>query len=522
MAAAQDGTVYAVALAYWDVYRYTVSRDPDYLVALKGSSFSNLAEDMVWVPLTATSRMNTNIMADQKYYHLCAVSDDQTQFILHTKPADNWVWDRYPRTFSTRIILSGPHSNNTVNPTMIMTVDWPNVTANQVVYPWAMASVQDLASANTTDDSSISSTTTPLFAEWVRFSTNFHGADCMQSISGAFSQLPRPVYFTALLVTPFTSFNSSSPTPFPPSLTSTQKIVIQNITACDSQSTAMTVQGSVAYIVCISSLYPAPCFIQVNILTGSISQVRITFANKAIAKKNWMDETMTPSLVAVSNQSFIYTDSLELPRLYYSIDMNGNMDNYTLGNVQLFSSNNLNPDWWNSPLTLSTASSVMVSILTFLLAVLLIWAYEKLLKRRRSTWIDDADVPGSKVAEEMDDEAFWAYQRDEQVRVRHRDVQKESSSGRSPDQNPLAPHANVFVSSPFETSYTTTAVASSRDFLRERHSGPLREQLGLSNHPRPNVVTTIPDEESDDLSSFRLPSAPVEPSAPELPTLYHC
>ncbi|GJJ72875.1 hypothetical protein EMPS_05233 [Entomortierella parvispora] len=536
MTAAQDGTVYAVALAYWAIYDYTTSRYPDYLVAVKGSSPSGLAQDMVWTPLTATARTNTNIMAENQYDHVCAVSDDQTQFIIHSKAGDKWPRDRYPSTFSTRVILSGPHSNNTLNPTLWTTLDQLDNNDLQPIDPWVMVAVQDLASVNTTNTTSTSSTTSSLFVEWVRLSTNYNGLNYMQSIQGFFSQPLSSFAFggslaaasslsltamavqgkmfyglspspqVSLLATPLTSFNSSSSPHFPAQLTITQSIAIQSTSGCGAKSSALTVQGSVAYIVCISLDYPSPppTFMTVNIESGSVTQSPITYANKAIARKQWSYKAMAPSLVALSDKSFIYSDGLELPRLYYSIDINGYMDNYTLGDVQLFSSNNLNPNWWNSPLTLSTASSVMVSISTFLLAVLLIWAQEKYLRRRKRTWVDDADIPGSKVAEEMDEEAFRAYQREEQERVQ-RHVENQASLGRSPDRDVYSPYADVTVSSQFETSYTPSA-STSRDALRESHSDPLGlGPLGFSSHPRPNVVTTIPDEESNDQATTRLP-----------------
>ena len=236
-----------------------------------------------------------------------------------------------------------------------------------------------------------------------------------------------------------------------------------------------------------------------NLLTGSISQTQIKFANKAIANNIWItiyEPGPVPSLVAISDQFFIFDGSGGVPRLYYSIDGNGYMDNYTLGDIPLFSSNNMNPGLTSSPLTLSDVTSVMMSIAALLLALLLIWAQEKILRRQKRTWIDDTDIPGSKVAEEMDEEAFRAYQRDEQERVQ-RHIQEQISLGRQPDQDPFTPYSDLTVSPQFETSYTRSATTS-RDALNEPHSGLLRlEQLGFSSHPRPNVVTTIPDEESN-------------------------
>lgn len=244
-----------------------------------------------------------------------------------------------------------------------------------------------------------------------------------------------------------------------------------------------------------------------NIQTGSVSQTQLTFANKAIADETWtLSRGQSPLLVAVSDKSFIYSDSSDVPKLYYSIDGNGLMDNYTLSDIPLFSSNNMNPNWSSSPLTLSNLVSALVTIAALFVALFLFWAQEKFLRQRERTWIDDSDIPGSKVAEEMDEESFRVYQREEQERMQ-RHVQEQISLGRPPEQNPFAPYADITVSPQFETSYTGTAVTTSREALTEAHSEPLRlEGLRFSSHPRPNVVTTIPDDDEDsNYTGTRLP-----------------
>lgn len=229
-----------------------------------------------------------------------------------------------------------------------------------------------------------------------------------------------------------------------------------------------------------------------------MSSTQIRFANKAIANKRWVSGGVSPIFVAVSNQAFIFTDNDQTPSFYYSIDETGYMNNYTLNNIPLFSSNNPNPDMTSSPITLSGAVSILVSIAALILAGLLMWAQDKVLERRKREWIDDADVPGSKVAEEVDEEAFRAYQREQHERMQCHIQEQPRYEQQHQQPDNYYPYADVTVSPAFETIFTSRSATTSRDALNEMHSGPLRadglEQLAFSSHPRPNVVTTITDD----------------------------
>jgi len=135
----------------------------------------------------------------------------------------------------------------------------------------------------------------------------------------------------------------------------------------------------------------------------------------------------------------------------------------------------------SKPLTFSGLYTFAIVIGCLVLAALLVWVQRLLFKWRASKWIDDSDIPGSKVAEEVQDQS-----------------QNQSSGG---VQSPLGMYVPPSYS---ETDITRNNSHTSMTPLSATGDGSpsLRadelELVTFSSHPRPNVVTTITDGSSED------------------------
>ncbi|KAG0052625.1 hypothetical protein BGZ83_002341 [Gryganskiella cystojenkinii] len=268
---------------------------------------------------------------------------------------------------------------------------------------------------------------------------------------------------------------------------------------CKGRQSALNMRYPNLYIVCFSENYPddnSPRLLRINIETKSFSQASIQLS-KNTDRLELLRQRHNPwSLMAISESMLLLVDnSDQFPRHLHH--------------------NNPNPDMSRSPLTLSDLESVLITVAALVLALLHIWIKEQILKRKMrkwkgEDWFEEDDIPGSKLAEEMDEETFQAYQRQEQERI-----QRHLRENGDQIENEHRIYSDGAVSTSLDTTNVhrrsspnnnnLNNLSSSRDVLTQEIPAPSSlfradglEQLGFSSHPRPNVVTTIPDDGSEE------------------------
>lgn len=151
------------------------------------------------------------------------------------------------------------------------------------------------------------------------------------------------------------------------------------------------------------------------------------------------------------------------------------MEFYTIGTTPGYTSDNPNPDMTTKPLTFSGTYTFMIVIVSLVLAILLVWLQRLFFKWRASKWIDDSDIPGSKVTEE----------------VQEGDHEHGGEGGNS--TVPIPPYSETdkhfTASAPLMTGETSS--------VSDLHRADELELVAFSSHPRPNVITIIPDEPTE-------------------------
>ncbi|KAG0052629.1 hypothetical protein BGZ83_002345 [Gryganskiella cystojenkinii] len=480
-AATSKGVVYAASFAYLDIneYRFEIDHERNYFVILKGvpalgSAPSNDQDNnindglLTWTAVTATER--TNAIVDAEAIPVsglsCGVTEDETRFMLHTRPDDSSSQSSTIQVLLSETLYNASNSNNSGPFARIQTAldqrgTGPSYESSWRYKPyWTLTPVQDLMQSNST--STLAASSRQPYGDWIQFSSDGGVIQYKKSVNGSFP---------------------------------------------------LQTQGTLE----LYNEEKASTLFRINLETRSFSQASIQFSKNtnrqkfsfAMSGNSWRLMSISESMLLLAYRSMENGSNL------YSINVEtGFLDTYTLNYIPHFHPNNPNPDMSRSPLTLSDFESVLITVAALALALLLIWIQNQALKMMRrwkgEVWFEEDDIPGSKLAEEMDEETFQAYQRQEQERI-----QRHLRENGDQIENEHRIYHDVAVSTSFETTNVhrrsplnnnnVNTSSSSRVVLTQElpASSPLfradgLEQLGFSSHPRPNVVTTIPDDGSEE------------------------
>ncbi|KAG0052627.1 hypothetical protein BGZ83_002343 [Gryganskiella cystojenkinii] len=555
-AATSKGVVYAASFAYLDSRFDILSPEPNYFVILKGepASVSVPSSDqdtnnndnlLIWTAVTATERANVIVGAEviPGSGLSCGVTEDETRFMLHARTDGDSPQSSTVQVLLSETLYNTSNSSNNGPFARIQTALDQRVPGRSFVSYLTLTPVQDLMPSNST--STLATSSRQPYGDWIQFIRG--GAiPYIQSVNGSFpsetqgsselkNQLSRfPEAMTvsnktvysllsgdvqwSLMQTRFV-YNSSSPSSLE-ILPQTELAFVfpsDQTHSCSYGRSAMNIRYPNLYILCVSYYYekiPSRLF-RINLETRSFSQASIQFSKNTNRQKFDYYSGVSWRLMSVSESTLLLAEhSVETGSNLYSINVEtGFLDTYTLNYIPNLHPNNPNPDISRSPLTLSDLESVLITVAALALALLHIWIKEQALKRKMrkrkgEDWFEEDDIPGSKLAEEMDEETFQAYQRQEQERI-----QRHLQENGDQIENEHRIYSDVAVSTSFETTNVhrgsppnnnnVNTSSSSREVLTQElsASSPLfradgLEQLGFSSHPRPNVVTTIPDDDS--------------------------
>ncbi|KAG0048172.1 hypothetical protein BGZ83_006829 [Gryganskiella cystojenkinii] len=248
-----------------------------------------------------------------------------------------------------------------------------------------------------------------------------------------------PLYYNGTSPRPFQGPVPSSPLPPPPSplpspmpsptlappprSSSLLATTLSNLTletvdfpnVCYWYAGSMSIIGHNVYTLCTVSYDGQMRLVKTNIWSNSSTtyEFRVFDATwSTIFDAPWSTtyNNYAPSLLAVSNSFFLYTNHID--SFYYTLDVTtGDLSKFDLGLVPSFpGTTSPNLDTSNQkPLTLSTFGSLAIFAATLLLSWVLVECQSWFFRRQLRNWVDGSDIPGSKVAEEIDEETYQQY-----------------------------------------------------------------------------------------------------------------
>ncbi|KAG0055331.1 hypothetical protein BGZ83_008971 [Gryganskiella cystojenkinii] len=435
--AANKDTVFAVAFAYNSMFPTSTSPTPDYFVLFNGTTPTGLRKDLTWTLITSTPRHDVGIFPDVTYSHACGVSLDGSMFMLHSKSADN------NQKFSVRI----PIRQNSVikyvtdtEQTIPDSYTWSNGFTNgpNIVMP-------------TTDFGPPTAPTTAAprqslleVQDWIHLqgarAGNYTDALMFRSVNGTFPEYPQ---------------------------------------------SGMSISGknNASYII-----YD---------LQERISKIKWWITPPNREKYTYWVSNPVPVLAPISETSALLSDGVNL----FWVDKDLTFDFYNIDSVASFVADNPNPDMVTSPLTFSGTITFTIVIGFLILAANLVWLQRRFFKWRADKWVDDADIPGSKVAAEAESS------NEDHGRFTGHSSQNHAATSLS-DQT-LQDRGLSFYVPPSSSTSTSGGEARTTITIGEGRSnnasssGGRSDELELvtfSSHPRPSVVTTITDGSTDTLS----------------------
>jgi len=242
-----------------------------------------------------------------------------------------------------------------------------------------------------------------------------------------------------------------------------------------------------------------------------------------VSKVDWkVPKASGPSPVSlhIVNDGFLiyFVNWLDPTSLFSINTYSGELKSLMIDNVPAFSGSNPNRMMTTLPTTLPLWESILITVGALLFGLVLVWGQDARERWRKRHWVDSRDIPGSKLAADMNDGDFEAYQsahqeetgrrlqamaqrdtRQQQDELEHRSVESRSHSRLSPQSLPQMLTVGEHSGRGSSTSLLTTTVLGNDEAMNgfgrpsPLLSGQSLESLQFSSHPRPNVVTTIAD-----------------------------
>ncbi|GJJ72880.1 hypothetical protein EMPS_05238 [Entomortierella parvispora] len=532
MTTAPNGTIYLATFAYWEA-EIGVDPNPDFFVVLQGqylgyTNYPTSIYSVDWSAAAAIERMAVNIFPNNGYNYACAISPDYATFILHVVPTD-YAYKSVAQLFSIQVPLGENENEDGFQPIQMVLDERKNRTLwSTISDPYVVVSVQDLVESPSINDTNINSTIVNLpqpNKEWVHF-TQMNTGDSLppsflyaQTVNGSLpSQAtdgPRvsffpgensTVYFEIFAIynqTLYGLYNSNmnqqvlysiplryNTTFEQPAQNSIGAWNILSNMSCTLGS-AMTVDNSSVYVYCNEDSGTAT-LATFNTLTNTTHQVSIQqdLSKVDLTMPSQFQHTQA-TLRFLDQYTLIYHYSCNDPSLLYFIDIgSGQVVSQWVDGIPFFSSENQNRMLTTNSLTLSSVASVFVTLAALFLGLYLIWIQEAKERKWTRRGVDIRDIPDSKVVDDTDAVNFHDYQRAQQkdLALLEPDILSPSSSPHSAGQV-LRMRGNRLGGSSSDIDAVDLSDRSS-PFLAAQGL----ESLQLSNHPRPNVVTTIPGE----------------------------
>ncbi|GJJ77379.1 hypothetical protein EMPS_09738 [Entomortierella parvispora] len=494
----RNGVVYAVSFAYDAAYT-TESSYPDRIVLLSGSTINGQRQNMSWAVLSSNPRTQAGIFPDTgiPYTHVCGVSRDGSLFILHStglnqvfsvhipvvKDAAMWVvQDTYYNSSFTQESASWARGPSLLLPTAdFSTPPQAFDPKNDDMGDWMhlhSLNQHDLAVSRSNNGFPLSPQT--VFPEQFQMSG-------MNAIASGIAYANKTLFLLSTMensasvrIFPF-EYNTSNPNWFDINSKGTEVGVAG---PCTYRYSAIGTMGNLAFVLCSTS-YTNPEDGAFTIINSTDFSARVTVSIPKSASDTRGDAGSKPVLVPFSSTNLMLADGSNL----FWITMDGRfptMNLYTLAPMKRFTSDNQNPDMTSEPLTFSGTDTFGIVVGFLVLAVVMVWVQRLFFKWRASRWVDADDIPGSKVAEDVQDPSL-----------------DQGPSDGHPPLSRYVPPTYSETDSIRNNSHKSVVPLTEVDSRSPRFGADELELMPFSSHPRPNVVTTITDGSSEDTPSHR-------------------